>query len=171
MPTRLDRCKAACPDADLMEDVTQGLRSLQHMAVPSSRYSMGSIGSRVVTVDYIHRNLRFTRYPRSLPSLKPPKIKATATACAAHRMHLPGCAPRVTCRQGSTVPWLLTVNGKLRHHSSRGFADGGVSESISTSHSYGTMNSSGLALPVCLPRLLIDEDPLPRGFLDPSGKA
>ncbi|RMJ11228.1 hypothetical protein CDV36_009143 [Fusarium kuroshium] len=40
MPTRLDRCKAACPDADLMEDVTQGLRSLQHMAVPSSRYSM-----------------------------------------------------------------------------------------------------------------------------------
>ncbi|RSM09405.1 hypothetical protein CDV31_007711 [Fusarium ambrosium] len=64
----------------------------------------GSIGSRVVTVDYIHRNLRFARYPRSLPSLKPPKIKATATACAAHRMHLPGCAPRVTCRQGSTVP-------------------------------------------------------------------
>ncbi|RTE70239.1 hypothetical protein BHE90_015368 [Fusarium euwallaceae] len=45
----------------------------------------GSIGSRVVTVDYIHRNLRFARYPRSLPSLKPPKIKATATACAALR--------------------------------------------------------------------------------------
>ncbi|RSL67709.1 hypothetical protein CEP54_003079 [Fusarium duplospermum] len=45
---------------------------------------MGSIGSRVVTVDDIHRNLRFARYPRSLPSLKPPKIKATA--CAALRI-------------------------------------------------------------------------------------
>ncbi|KAM6533216.1 hypothetical protein FALCPG4_006229 [Fusarium falciforme] len=94
MHTRLDRCKAACPDADLMEDATQGLRSLQHMAVPSSRDNMvwdrwipfltgqqGSIGSRMVTVDDIHQNLRFSHYPRSLPSLKPPKITAMATAC------------------------------------------------------------------------------------------
>lgn len=100
MPTGSDRCKAACRDSNLMEDATQGLCSLYSMVVPSSRESMGwdrwipffltgqqqgSPRSQLVTVDDVrsptylptYLALRFSPYPRSLPSLKPPKIMTT----------------------------------------------------------------------------------------------
>ncbi|KAM6520794.1 hypothetical protein FSOLCH5_005575 [Fusarium solani] len=89
-------------------------------------------------------------------------------------------APSYLCPSGDMSsgfngPRLLTVNGKLRHHSSRGFADGGVGVDIHFHfHFHFPLVRHHEFIRPCLARLpclLIDEDPLPRGFLDPSGKA